>query len=118
MVQTLRENQKRGRPKSGWIEDSMQATGMSRRAVQLYAEIGEKVAHDVIAQIRRTSLDKLTYLKTLKDLSHADQRAKVEYDLLHGLPKRPRSNLTPLQKAWLDADEDERVDFLSWMGAE
>lgn len=118
MVQTLRENQKRGRPKSGWIEDSMRATGMSRRAVQLYAEIGEKVAHDVMDQIKRTSLDKLTYLKNLKDLSHEDQRAKIQYDLKHGIPKRPKSNLTPLQKAWLDADEDERVDFLRWIGTE
>lgn len=117
MVQTLRENQKRGRgrPPSGWIEDAMRATGWSRRAVQLSAERGEKIGSENLALMRGSVLDKGSYLDSIKNLSRDEQRAKILYDLEHGLPKRPKSNLTPLQKAWLDADEDERESFLGWI---
>lgn len=115
-VQTLRENQNRGRgrPSDGFLDDMQQATGLSRRTIQLDLERGEKIPPDVLDMLRRTPLDRGTYLDELKNLSHDEQRSRVRHDLEHGRPRRAKSNLTPLQKAWLDACEDERADFLRW----
>lgn len=96
----------------------MRATGMSRRTVLLDVERYYKIGEETLALVRGSVLDKGSYLDSIKNLSRDEQRAKIQYDLEHGLPKRAKSNLTPLQKAWLDADEDERVDFLRWIGTD
>lgn len=118
-MQTLRENQNRGRgrPSDGFLDDMVRSTGRSRRSIQLDLERGEKIAPDVLAKLNRTPLDRGTYLDGIKNLPHDEQRARVEHDLEHGRPQRAKSNLTPLQKAWLDAGADERADFLSWIEA-
>nr|WP_313519497.1 ParB N-terminal domain-containing protein [Brevundimonas diminuta] len=61
--------------------DTAAATGQSERAVQRDAERGEKVSDEALALIKGTRLDTGRYLDSIKNLSAADQVAKVEADL-------------------------------------
>lgn len=61
--------------------DTAAATGQSERAVQRDAERGEKVSDEALALIKGTRLDTGRYLDSIKNLSPADQVAKVQADL-------------------------------------
>lgn len=111
---TQRLRKKRGRPRSGWLDDLVAQTGRSRRSLQLAAERAEKIAPDVLNLVKHTNLDTGAYLDRLKVLGHEEQRAKVTHDLQHGEDKAPR-RLTALESAWLNAGDDERAAFLRWI---
>ena len=106
---------KPGRPK-GFVAETAEKTGVSKRAVQLDVERGEKIAPDVLMSIRGTRLDKGRYLDAIKNLSHEDQRQRVEHDLRHGDCRQPRlSPLDRLKMAWLGLDDDDRAAFRDWI---
>lgn len=54
--------------------DTAKATGKSERSVQRDAERGEKIAPDVLQEIKGTAFDTGANLDLLKHLTHAEQR--------------------------------------------
>lgn len=81
--------------------DTAEKIGKSERAVQRDAERGEKVAPDVLARVRGTSLDSGAYLDRLKALPPDEQRARVERALAAPVIK-------PTQRALTDAEAVEK----------
>lgn len=80
--------------------DTAAATGQSERAVQRDAERGEKVSDEALARIKGTRLDTGRYLDSIKNLSPADQVAKVEADLTppsEGVEKRDTHPAEPVE---------------------
>jgi ParB/RepB/Spo0J family partition protein len=92
--------------------DTAKKTGQSERVVQLHAERGEKVAADVLKRIKGTFLDNGVYLDGLKNLSHDDQRAKVERDIKADVRRRERRKTaaapTAVPQPRDDADADAK----------
>lgn len=68
-------------PAPRFTADTAAATGQSERAVQRDAERGEKMSDEALALIKGTRLDTGRYLDSIKNLSPADQVAKVQADL-------------------------------------
>ena len=61
--------------------DTATRTGSSERAVRRDAERGEKIADDVLDMITGTHLDSGAYQDQIKNLTHVEQRARVNADL-------------------------------------
>lgn len=79
--------------------DTAAATGQSERAVQRDAERGEKVSDEALAMIKGTRLDTGRYLDSIKNLSAADQVAKVEADLAPASEAVERRDAPPAEPA-------------------
>lgn len=109
--------------------DTSRATGKSERAVQRDAERGEKVIPEVMAKIAGTKLDTGSYLDTLKRLPPNEQVAAVNRDLAMQRAKASKPKRAPvdtdevrqrqvdaLMRAWNNADETARREFLIAVG--
>lgn len=64
-----------------FVTDTVAKTGQSERAIQRNAERGEKIAEDVLDMITGTHLDSGAYQDQIKNLTHVEQRARVNADL-------------------------------------
>ncbi len=82
-----------------FAEDQAAATGQAKRTVQLDAERGEKVSDEALAMIKGTRLDTGRYLDSIKNLSAADQVAKVEADLAPASEAVERRDAPPAEPA-------------------
>jgi hypothetical protein len=75
-----------------FVEDTAKHTQRSERSIEREAERGEKIAPDVLAAIKGTSLDNGKYLDKLKGLSHRDQRIQLKQWLAQSDEEKPKSS--------------------------
>jgi ParB family chromosome partitioning protein len=99
-----------------FAEETSARTGKSKRAVELDAERGEKIAEEVLDKVRGTHLDKGRYLDRLKSLPPSSQAAKVEKDLLkepagRKVPQK-NSDANRLRSAWNNSAMGVKVAFI------
>lgn len=62
-------------------EATADAIGVSKRFVEVAAELGEKIAPEVVEMVRGTEKDAKTYFMAMKDMPAEQQIAKVKRDL-------------------------------------
>ncbi len=86
-AQTLRDIKGPGRPK-GFASETADATGVSKRAIQLATSRAKSIPADIRDTIKGTALDTGTYLDSIKGMEPEEQRAKVTTDLAE--PKKPK----------------------------
>ena len=64
-----------------FAEATADAIGVTKRFVQVAAELGDKIAPEVVEMVRGTDRDAKTYFLTMKDMPAEQQIAKVKRDL-------------------------------------
>jgi ParB family chromosome partitioning protein len=89
---------------SSFATATAKATGRSVRTIQQDAELGERVSDEAMALISGTHLDGINYLKQLKNLSPAEQLAKVRADL--AAPKKKAKTTKPPKLVVVPKDDD------------
>lgn len=101
--------------------DTAAKTGVTDRVVRLHTERGEKIAPDVLEQVKGTDLDKGTYLDTLKKLDPDQQRQRVARALASTKPGKPvlsdaeavEKQFQAIVSAWNRAGPEARDRFKS-----
>ncbi len=74
----------RGHRPKGFASETAEATGVSKRAVQLATSRAKAIPEDVRAQIKGTKLDTGTYLDSLKGMEPDEQRGAVRRCIYSG----------------------------------
>jgi len=71
-----------------FAEATSEALGVSKRFVQVAAELGDKIAPEVVDMVRGTEKDAKTYFVALKDMPPEQQIAKVRRDIENAEKRR------------------------------
>lgn len=122
-----------GRGNKGFAAETATITGLSKSQTNRKIARAEKIAGDVLEEVKGTDLDKGVVLDTLKKLDHEEQRQAVDrvksgasktvddaYEFIRGeapkpkpkAPTRAPSKKNKLMAAWKAANSEDRAEFL------